>query len=74
MNERKSFLDELINSNHNHLIKDYAERLILKMLDYFEIYDLDKGTGANHYPIFKALYRSKKKKTYEDTWRYNAYI
>ena len=64
MNERKSILDKLVNNWSNHLVKDYVEILLYKLLEYYEIYDLDQGT--NHYYIFKALYRSSKKKSYED--------
>ena len=64
MNERKGVLEELLNEKFNYVIRAYTELLISKMLDYYEIYDLDKGT--NHCYIFKDLYKTRKKKTYED--------
>jgi hypothetical protein len=60
MNKRKGFLNELIEKDGGN---NSVKRLLSKMLDYYEIYDLDHGT--NHRKIFSELY-IKRNKRYEE--------
>jgi hypothetical protein len=60
MNKRKGFINELIEKESGD---DDVKKLLSKMLDYYEIYDLAHET--NHSKIFFDLYFERKKK-YEE--------
>ena len=64
MNKRRGILEELLSVKHDYIIKDYMEKLIIRMLAYYDLHDLDHKT--NHHAIFKALYKSRKIAAYED--------
>jgi hypothetical protein len=60
MNRCKGFLNELI---EKHGDNNNVKKLLSKMLDYYEIYDVIHKT--NHYGIFYAVY-IERLKSYEE--------